>query len=325
MRRAAARGRAVVRRRRGRRGRARRAGARALPRSCSRTAPAPSDWWGGLLESQVEALAPGPTYRLVHDDLSDHWAPVWFADFAGARGGQRARLRRRVPTSPTCCPSGCPTAVADGPGRDLRRRPDPPRAADRPAALRVLPPVRAVPRQPPAGRRARIARLLRDLHFAARAGRAGRRAAGRAARLRARAAALARAGHAGLRRAARGDRAPIPTSSREALHEGFLGRVRDAAPLAAAVALRRTGVERPRREPARALAGARRRPRSRASPTRPCTWRSRPRGCCSRCSTARATAPRSGPSSASAPGCRCRPRTSTRTSTRSARLFLLSG
>jgi SAM-dependent methyltransferase len=42
-----------------------------------------SDWWGGLLESQVTPLAQGPVYRLVHDDLSDHWAPVWFADFAG--------------------------------------------------------------------------------------------------------------------------------------------------------------------------------------------------------------------------------------------------
>src|SRR5215210_5965039 len=40
------------------------------------------DWWGGLLESQLEAFALGPTYRLVHDDLSDHWSPVWFADFA---------------------------------------------------------------------------------------------------------------------------------------------------------------------------------------------------------------------------------------------------
>ena len=46
------------------------------------------DWWGGLLESQLEAFAIGPTYRLVHDDLSDHWAPVWFADFA-ARAAAR--------------------------------------------------------------------------------------------------------------------------------------------------------------------------------------------------------------------------------------------
>ena len=40
------------------------------------------DWWGRLLESQVEALAQGPVSRLVHDDLSEHWAPVWFSDFA---------------------------------------------------------------------------------------------------------------------------------------------------------------------------------------------------------------------------------------------------
>ena len=27
-------------------------------------------------------LADGPIYRLVHDDLSEHWHPVWFAEFA---------------------------------------------------------------------------------------------------------------------------------------------------------------------------------------------------------------------------------------------------
>src|SRR3954451_13939108 len=41
----------------------------------------PKDWWGGLLESQLEALALGPTHRLVHDELSDFWSPVWFSDF----------------------------------------------------------------------------------------------------------------------------------------------------------------------------------------------------------------------------------------------------
>jgi SAM-dependent methyltransferase len=39
------------------------------------------DWWGGLLESQLEPLADGPTHRLVHDELSDFWSPVWFSDF----------------------------------------------------------------------------------------------------------------------------------------------------------------------------------------------------------------------------------------------------
>src|SRR5215217_7322063 len=39
------------------------------------------DWWGGLLESQLEALANGPTHRLVHDELSDHWDPTWFSEF----------------------------------------------------------------------------------------------------------------------------------------------------------------------------------------------------------------------------------------------------
>jgi SAM-dependent methyltransferase len=40
------------------------------------------DWWGGLLENQLEPLARGPAYRLVHDDLGESWGPVWFADFA---------------------------------------------------------------------------------------------------------------------------------------------------------------------------------------------------------------------------------------------------
>jgi len=41
-----------------------------------------NDWWGKLLESQLPPFAEGPVYRLVHDDLSEHWGPVWFADFA---------------------------------------------------------------------------------------------------------------------------------------------------------------------------------------------------------------------------------------------------
>ena len=30
----------------------------------------------------MPVLADGPVYRLVHDDLSEHWHPVWFAEFA---------------------------------------------------------------------------------------------------------------------------------------------------------------------------------------------------------------------------------------------------
>jgi SAM-dependent methyltransferase len=41
-----------------------------------------TDWWAGLLAGTIEQFAEGPTYRLVHDDLSAHWNPVWFADFA---------------------------------------------------------------------------------------------------------------------------------------------------------------------------------------------------------------------------------------------------
>jgi len=45
------------------------------------------DWWGGMLAGTIEPFAWGPTYRLVHDDLSDHWAPVWFAEFAERAAG----------------------------------------------------------------------------------------------------------------------------------------------------------------------------------------------------------------------------------------------
>ena len=41
-----------------------------------------NDWWGALLESQLPPFASGPIYRLVHDDLSPHWRPVWFTEFA---------------------------------------------------------------------------------------------------------------------------------------------------------------------------------------------------------------------------------------------------
>ena len=47
------------------------------------------DWWGQLLENQGAAFAVGPLYRLVHDDLSDHWKPVWFAEFAERAAGHR--------------------------------------------------------------------------------------------------------------------------------------------------------------------------------------------------------------------------------------------
>src|SRR3954465_9829257 len=40
-----------------------------------------NDMYGQMIERLVPALAGGPLYRLVHDDLSDFWEPVWFADF----------------------------------------------------------------------------------------------------------------------------------------------------------------------------------------------------------------------------------------------------
>src|SRR3954451_18448960 len=41
-----------------------------------------ADTYGALLEREVPPLADGPLYRLVHDDLSDAWEPLWFGEFA---------------------------------------------------------------------------------------------------------------------------------------------------------------------------------------------------------------------------------------------------
>jgi hypothetical protein len=41
-----------------------------------------ADTYGALLEKLLPPLAEGPLWRLVHDDLGEHWHPVWFAEFA---------------------------------------------------------------------------------------------------------------------------------------------------------------------------------------------------------------------------------------------------
>lgn len=46
-----------------------------------------SDTYGQLLGREVPPLSEGPLYRLVHDDLSEHWHPVWFAEFAEHAAG----------------------------------------------------------------------------------------------------------------------------------------------------------------------------------------------------------------------------------------------
>jgi 2-polyprenyl-3-methyl-5-hydroxy-6-metoxy-1,4-benzoquinol methylase len=41
-----------------------------------------ADAYGALLEREIPVLANAPSYRLVHDDLGDHWTPRWFGEFA---------------------------------------------------------------------------------------------------------------------------------------------------------------------------------------------------------------------------------------------------
>ena len=166
----AARGGAVVR--------ARRAGAR--PRRAERaqelyrylrsSAPASGDPWGGMLAKTLPPLASGPVYRLVHDDLSEFWEPVWFADFVAHAAAAPARLRRRRATSATCSRRALPGDVEREPARAGGGRPDRARAGHRHAALQLLPPVGAVPGQPHGDARPDAGRDARRCRFAARAG-----------------------------------------------------------------------------------------------------------------------------------------------------------
>jgi 2-polyprenyl-3-methyl-5-hydroxy-6-metoxy-1,4-benzoquinol methylase len=42
-----------------------------------------ADTYGALLGREIPVLADAPSYKLVHDDLGEHWTPRWFAEFAG--------------------------------------------------------------------------------------------------------------------------------------------------------------------------------------------------------------------------------------------------
>ena len=159
-----------------------------------------ADTYGALLEREVPVLADGPLYRLVHDDLSEFWHPLWFAEFAAHAAAPRARLRRR----------GRPLQPAHGDaarGRRARglaarrRRPDRVRELHRPADRAPLPPERALPRAAPRRR----GRARAGAHRAAALGGApeGRAARGRPRRRRLRRARSLPPAHARLRRAAR--------------------------------------------------------------------------------------------------------------------------
>ena len=81
--------------------------------SCSRTAPAPSDWWGGLLESQLEAARAGPGVPARARRPQRPLGAGLVRRLRRARRGERARLRGRRATSPRMLPERVPTAVAD--------------------------------------------------------------------------------------------------------------------------------------------------------------------------------------------------------------------
>ena len=70
-----------------RRGGASAAKAQELYRFLNEQRVSDADTYGALLEREVPALADAPSYRLVHDDLSENWNPRWFAEFAAHAAG----------------------------------------------------------------------------------------------------------------------------------------------------------------------------------------------------------------------------------------------
>jgi len=199
------------------------------------------DWWGGLLESQLEPLARGPTYRLVHDDLGDDWGPVWFADFA-ARAAANGLAYVGESDLTTLLPERVPPEV----GRALEELSD----GDRIRREQLIDVLRCVffrqsvlcrdSRRPAA---ASDPDVLRELHFAVRSGEPGEEEppgllGSAIALLRSRAPDTV--AFAELRAATSAE----PDALSEALHQGFLSEL--VMPHRSAVRSRSVaGVERP--------------------------------------------------------------------------------
>jgi len=79
------------------------------------------DPYGGMLGMEVPVLAASPQHRLVHDELSDFWAPVWFSDFARAAAGHGlAYLAEASPLElwPPTYPDGVQEKLAEISGGD---------------------------------------------------------------------------------------------------------------------------------------------------------------------------------------------------------------
>ena len=178
-----------------------------------------ADTYGALLEREVPVLADGPIYRLVHDDLSEHWHPVWFAEFAEHAAAPRARLRRRGrPVQPAHRDAARGRRAGGVAAR--RRRPDRVRELQRPADRAPLPPerrsatrARPLPRPSPSPERAQ------RLHWAVRPNAEPLEVgliADAFAELDRRRPQARR-----LRRAARRARTPTPDALAEALLDGF--------------------------------------------------------------------------------------------------------
>ncbi len=46
----------------------------------------PEDPWSDVLDEELRLLVDAPVSRLVHDELGDDWAPLWFSEFAARAG-----------------------------------------------------------------------------------------------------------------------------------------------------------------------------------------------------------------------------------------------
>ena len=103
------------------------------------------DPYGGMLGLEVPVLAKSPQHRLIHDELSDFWEPVWFHEFASAAAAHG--LGYVAEASPVeLWPPSYPGRRRAAARRDRRRRSDRARAVPGPAAVPALPLDDALPR-----------------------------------------------------------------------------------------------------------------------------------------------------------------------------------
>ena len=102
------------------------------------------DAYGGVLARELPRLLYRPAGSLVHDDLADEMAPVWFADFAAHAAAHGLAFVCEVEVG-ELRPGPAAGGRRAAPARAGRRRPAGARAVRRLPARAQVPPERAVP------------------------------------------------------------------------------------------------------------------------------------------------------------------------------------